>query len=92
MITGCNHSGLKNLFLKIREIFPGRPVKAVVGGLHLSSADGPRLDESAEALREMDVSTVFPMHCSGVRGYEGLKERLGEEKVRLLTTGDSLDL
>jgi 7,8-dihydropterin-6-yl-methyl-4-(beta-D-ribofuranosyl)aminobenzene 5'-phosphate synthase len=91
VITGCNHSGLGNLALHLGDLFPGKPVNTVVGGLHLSSADDERLDASSEALREMDAQSVFPMHCSGVRGYEGLKERLGAERVRLITTGDSLD-
>jgi hypothetical protein len=39
----------------------------------------------------MAAETVFPMHCSGLRGYERLKDALGADRVSPFTTGEALD-
>lgn len=92
VLTGCNHSGLGNLGEAVRALFPDRKVRALIGGLHLGGADEEKMRQSTEALREMDVQLVCPMHCTGLRGYEGLKEVFGEYRVRPFTTGEVLDL
>lgn len=64
-LLGCGHSGLVNTLLKTRDIFPSRPIEAVIGGFHLGSASLERLKATADALREFEVQRIIGGHCTG---------------------------
>lgn len=80
-VVGCAHFGLDNLldFLALR--FPGRPLRSLVGGLHLESAPKLELSRIAERLRDTGVRCVVPCHCSGptMAAKLGLAETFGCE-------------
>ncbi|MBC7326898.1 MBL fold metallo-hydrolase [bacterium] len=65
VLLGCGHSGLVNTLLKVRELFPSRPIEAVIGGFHLGSASPERLKATADALKEFGVNQVIGGHCTG---------------------------
>lgn len=89
VLTGCNHSGLPNLVLGLKARFGDRPVKALIGGLHLSGADQDYMSASLDALRKLNPETVIPLHCSGIKGYEAIKETLGTDRAHFGCTGAS---
>jgi len=65
VVAGCAHFGLENLVVWLGRFFPGRPLRALVGGLHLENAPEPELQRIADQLRETGVRCVVPCHCSG---------------------------
>jgi 7,8-dihydropterin-6-yl-methyl-4-(beta-D-ribofuranosyl)aminobenzene 5'-phosphate synthase len=77
VVTGCTHAGVDNLLAAVAETAPGRPVRALLGGLHLKGAPPERLDGAAESIGRNRVAVVYPNHCSGADGAEGLASRLG---------------
>jgi 7,8-dihydropterin-6-yl-methyl-4-(beta-D-ribofuranosyl)aminobenzene 5'-phosphate synthase len=65
--------------------FPGRPVYAIVGGLHLAGPElqdrvGPTVDFIAARLVPAPTY-VLPMHCTGFNAKVALAQALGEACV-----------
>ena len=63
-ILGCTHAGLINTLEYAREI-TGRPIYAVIGGMHLRDASEKRIAKTIEALKKYDFEYIAPCHCSG---------------------------
>lgn len=99
VITGCGHSGIANMLLAAQERFPGRSLKAVVGGLHLldgKGPGGPAVDEEGveallRALAGQERARVVTGHCTGEGAMALLGERLGGRLVRM-STGMRMEL
>jgi len=66
VILGCAHSGLVNTLDYVSSLTGGRPIHTVVGGTHLLNASQERLDQTVEALRQIDARRLCPCHCSGL--------------------------
>jgi 7,8-dihydropterin-6-yl-methyl-4-(beta-D-ribofuranosyl)aminobenzene 5'-phosphate synthase len=75
VLLGCGHAGVVNTLRYVQRLTDGRPIHAVMGGMHLVNASPDRLDRTVEALGEMDVALVAPAHCTGARA----KARLWSE-------------
>lgn len=65
VVVGCSHYGLANLLGLLETSFPGRNLRAIVGGMHLESAPPEVFEDLANRLLSMGVERVVPCHCSG---------------------------
>lgn len=65
VLLGCAHSGVINTLRYVRQLTAGRPIHAVLGGMHLLNASAERLDRTIGELREMRIDCVGPAHCTG---------------------------
>jgi 7,8-dihydropterin-6-yl-methyl-4-(beta-D-ribofuranosyl)aminobenzene 5'-phosphate synthase len=65
VLLGCAHAGLINTLDHIQQLTNGRPIRAVVGGMHLGSASDSRLAWTISALRKFGIGLFGPMHCTG---------------------------
>lgn len=81
VVVGCCHAGLINTLAHVRRLGAGRPVRAVIGGLHLVNAGAGRIEATAAALRELDVPLVVPCHCTGAAAADRLRAELGGRVV-----------
>jgi 7,8-dihydropterin-6-yl-methyl-4-(beta-D-ribofuranosyl)aminobenzene 5'-phosphate synthase len=77
VITGCGHAGVGNILARARELAPGVPVKAVLGGLHLFAADEQALAWTAARMREAGVRELMGAHCTGLEAVYRLRALLG---------------
>jgi 7,8-dihydropterin-6-yl-methyl-4-(beta-D-ribofuranosyl)aminobenzene 5'-phosphate synthase len=85
LFTSCSHNGILNMIAAAQARFPGRPIKALVGGFHfvglpianLFGDDGAAIRAIAEGLRESGIARILTTHCTGKAGYERLREVLG---------------
>ena len=75
VLLGCAHAGVVNTLHYVQQLTGGRPIHAVIGGMHLIKASRDRMDRTVEALRRFDVGLVAPAHCTGPRA----QARLGSE-------------
>jgi len=87
VITGCGHSGVLNIAWHAEDLL-GKPVKALIGGLHLIGASKELLDDVAE---NVSAETIYAGHCTGIDSYALLKERLGN-RLRSLHVGKSFEV
>jgi 7,8-dihydropterin-6-yl-methyl-4-(beta-D-ribofuranosyl)aminobenzene 5'-phosphate synthase len=79
LVCGCCHAGLLNTL---------DPV-AVVGGLHLVSADTPTMDHIVQELAGYGPAHFWVGHCTGDRGFLRLKMAFGA-RVALYVAGTEL--
>ena len=95
VLNSCCHAGVDHILADLRARFPGRPIRAVLGGFHLmgkggTATLGPAPEEVralARRLRdELDVREICTGHCTGAPAYALLAEELGG-RLRPLTTG-----
>lgn len=68
LLTGCCHSGLKNMLDYVKHII-NKPISHIIGGLHMASASDKRIKTTIKYLQtfqEFDNNLyIFPIHCSG---------------------------
>jgi 7,8-dihydropterin-6-yl-methyl-4-(beta-D-ribofuranosyl)aminobenzene 5'-phosphate synthase len=74
VMLGCAHAGVINTLDYIQGLNPGRPFRAVLGGLHLLNASPERLAATVEALRQREIPLLVPAHCTGAAAVARLWE------------------
>lgn len=84
VLTGCAHAGVVNTVRQAQRLRGDRPVRAVLGGFHLGFPTTPRenVARTVAALREHEVRTVMPMHCSGLAAHTAFSTDLADSYVQ----------
>ena len=77
VVTGCGHAGIVNILTFAGQEFPGQPVQAIVGGLHLFPAKDEQLNWTADKMKEFKVANLMGAHCTGIEAVYRIRERLG---------------
>jgi 7,8-dihydropterin-6-yl-methyl-4-(beta-D-ribofuranosyl)aminobenzene 5'-phosphate synthase len=72
VFSACSHAGIVNVCRHARAAFPGLPIHAVMGGLHLSGTNEAIIPQTVEALREFGINTIAAGHCTGWRAMTAL--------------------
>jgi|YNPMSStandDraft_1061717.scaffolds.fasta_scaffold00711_13 7,8-dihydropterin-6-yl-methyl-4-(beta-D-ribofuranosyl)aminobenzene 5'-phosphate synthase len=65
VVLGCCHAGAVNTLGYIRQLRPGAPIRALIGGMHLVRATPERIERTLEALAAFDPQLIVPSHCTG---------------------------
>ena len=95
IFNSCCHDGVVSILRDIAARFPGRPIRAVLGGFHLMGSGGlkalgptpQQVLELAAALRDqLQVEEVYTGHCTGEPAFALLQQVLGP-RLHRLTTG-----
>jgi 7,8-dihydropterin-6-yl-methyl-4-(beta-D-ribofuranosyl)aminobenzene 5'-phosphate synthase len=84
VVTGCAHAGIGNILAQAREMVPGKPVRALVGGLHLLDADDAALAWTADRMREAGVRQILGAHCTGLEAVYRLRALLGLDRASVV--------
>jgi len=66
VVLGCAHAGVINTLEYVRELTGGHPIHAVMGGMHLIAASDNRVNRTIDALRQLDIDRMGPVHCTGM--------------------------
>ncbi|MGE5841021.1 MAG: MBL fold metallo-hydrolase [Deltaproteobacteria bacterium] len=75
VISGCAHSGIVNTLAYSKKISEVDRIHAVLGGFHLSGPQfEPIIDETIQAIKNMDPKVFVPMHCTGWNAVHRLEE------------------
>jgi 7,8-dihydropterin-6-yl-methyl-4-(beta-D-ribofuranosyl)aminobenzene 5'-phosphate synthase len=78
VFTSCSHAGAVNVLKHAKATFPGVPIHAVMGGLHLSGTNEAIIPQTVEGLREFGLKTIAAGHCTGWRAMTALANAFGE--------------
>lgn len=73
VLLGCAHAGVINTLLYIQKLVEGKPIHAVMGGMHLLSASRERMDRTIEHLTHMNPDLLGPAHCTGTQATSELR-------------------
>lgn len=79
IFAGCAHPGIINCLSYVRSSFPGEHIHAIVAGMHLKSCSPSQLKKTIQALREFEIDSIVPLHCTGFLAIAAIKEALGEQ-------------
>lgn len=93
VLSGCAHAGIINT-LQYAMTLTGRDrVIAVIGGFHLGFPGTPaeKTDRTIEALGEIGVELLCPMHCTGMSSMMKIAHALPDSFL-LNCTGTTLSL
>lgn len=91
VVVGCSHPGIVNILKYIHLFFSEQPIHAVIGGMHLESASPVRLQQTIDYFRQMGITKVVPLHCTGSQAVWTMKQQLGDVVVTACT-GDTITL
>ncbi|MFX1563191.1 MAG: MBL fold metallo-hydrolase [Promethearchaeota archaeon] len=90
VITGCAHPGAFNLVKKAKQVFPNRPVFALIGGFHIKTKeDGQKL---GKALKKLGLGLVSPCHCTSKDAKQGILEIVGKEVYQQNGSGTKITI
>ncbi len=78
VLLGCAHSGIVNTLRYIRSRTGNLPIQAVIGGTHLVRASEERMASTVEALKELEVRLIAPVHCTGASAQARIASELSE--------------
>jgi 7,8-dihydropterin-6-yl-methyl-4-(beta-D-ribofuranosyl)aminobenzene 5'-phosphate synthase len=69
VLVGCSHAGIINTIRYAMKLTGRERVRGVFGGFHLGFPGTPedKTDKTIEALRDIEVELLCPMHCTGMR-------------------------
>lgn len=86
IILGCAHAGVLNTIAHIRHQTGGRPVRVVMGGMHLELASPERMERTLKAFRDEGMQELYPCHCTGYQARIDMAVAL-PEVVRMCAAG-----
>ncbi|MGL5676703.1 MAG: MBL fold metallo-hydrolase [Cellulosilyticaceae bacterium] len=95
LVAGCAHRGMTNI-INEAELICKKQMDVVIGGMHLTNPvklikkPSATTEEVAHVLKTKG-SQYYTCHCTGEKGYEVLREVLGEQ-IMYLSTGEKIEL
>jgi 7,8-dihydropterin-6-yl-methyl-4-(beta-D-ribofuranosyl)aminobenzene 5'-phosphate synthase len=90
VICGCAHPGVVKIIKKAKDNFKAN-VHSLLGGLHLKDNTDEYNMLIIKELRELGIRRIAPMHCTGKRATETMREVFGQGFVRI-REGESLEI
>lgn len=91
IVTGCAHSGLINTIQHAQKLTGINKVHAVIGGFHLIKASLNRINKTIEKLKELNLASLSPCHCTGMKATYMFMKAFNERCIPL-KVGDKLKL
>lgn len=96
VIGGCAHCGLPNMIRTVRKNWGDIPILSVITGFHFMGDSAKKIDVEpdyidrlAKEIESLNIGAVYTCHCTGLKGYEELKEHL-KTQLQYLQTGEEL--
>ena len=92
--SSCSHAGLLPILTEVQSAFPGKPLYAFIGGLHMmGSRHGQEislytmkeLEQLMKEIAQFHLQHIYTGHCTGRTAYAMLKELLGGMLLPLST-------
>ena len=78
ILAGCCHSGIVNTLNHAISITDSSNIIGLVGGLHLHDASKERLEKTVDHLKQYNLTTLSPCHCTGLRGQAAVMYAFGD--------------
>jgi 7,8-dihydropterin-6-yl-methyl-4-(beta-D-ribofuranosyl)aminobenzene 5'-phosphate synthase len=86
IFNSCSHAGADNIINEVMQVYPGKMIKAMIGGFHLFNKSDDYVRAFARRLEQTGAESIYTGHCTGDRAFEVMREELGD-KVHAFRTG-----
>jgi 7,8-dihydropterin-6-yl-methyl-4-(beta-D-ribofuranosyl)aminobenzene 5'-phosphate synthase len=87
VMSACSHAGIVNVLSQARALFPGVPLHAAMGGLHLSGTNERIIPQTVEGLRGFGLAMIAAGHCTGWRAMTALANAFGDQVLAPTAVG-----
>lgn len=87
VLSACSHAGIVNVCSHARASFPGVPLHAILGGLHLSGPNEAIIPQTIAGLRGFELKTIAAGHCTGWRAMTALANAFGDQVLAPIAVG-----
>jgi len=67
IITGCSHSGLKNIIKYAKKVTNIEKIYNIIGGFHLIDESEEEMKNLIEYLKPQNIKTLCPCHCTDLK-------------------------
>lgn len=81
VFAGCAHPGIINCLRYVQTCFPKEHIYSLVAGMHLKACSASRLQATIQALKEIQLDIIVPLHCTGITAIAAIKEAMKETCV-----------
>ncbi len=85
VLTSCSHRGVVNAIRQAQTASGIHKVHALIGGFHLAPYQDDYVQQTVDALKEIDIDYVIPLHCTGEAFYEKAKSAMPSKVLRSYT-------
>ncbi len=82
VILGCAHRGIVNTMNHVAQLTGNSKIYAIIGGLHLFSADHSKLQKIFTFLYDFQVEKMIVGHCTGFQSIAALYNKFGNKVVQ----------
>jgi 7,8-dihydropterin-6-yl-methyl-4-(beta-D-ribofuranosyl)aminobenzene 5'-phosphate synthase len=65
ILVGCSHPGVENIVSTAIDVLNMDDVYMVLGGFHMTMENQETISGTIDALVDMGVENIYPIHCSG---------------------------
>lgn len=89
VFSGCSHRGIVNCVEQVHACFPGKKIRFLAAGMHLSGEGEERVRATAEYLAASEIETVVPLHCTGIAASAEIRRALAD-RCLLAAVGDRI--
>ncbi len=77
VLLGCGHAGSVNLLEQVQRTIQDHSIQALMGGMHLFSADDQTLLWTSDRLSKIGIQNLMAGHCTGIEPLIRLRSGLG---------------
>ncbi len=81
ILSGCSHSGAKNIIEHAKYVTGVNKVNTIIGGLYLINRTEEEINALGKYLQEEEVKVIFPCHCTDVEAKAILSKYIQIEDV-----------
>ncbi len=78
VFSGCSHTGMMAIMKRVEEVFSGEKIIALMAGMHLYPLEKEKKQQVVDAICNLNVENVFPVHCTGIDAILMFKQQLGD--------------
>jgi 7,8-dihydropterin-6-yl-methyl-4-(beta-D-ribofuranosyl)aminobenzene 5'-phosphate synthase len=87
VFSACSHAGVVNVLTCAEASFPGVPLHAILGGLHLAGANERIIPETIESMRRFELAVIAAGHCTGWRAMTALANAFSDARLAPIAVG-----
>ena len=89
IITGCSHSGIKNIIEYAKKITGINKIYGIIGGMHLITYSNEELKILSKYFKSEQIEYIAPCHCCDLKSKIILSK---DSEIQEICTGDIISL
>ena len=81
IMSGCSHSGLRNIIERAKYVCCSEKIDTIIGGIYLINRNEDEINTLGKYLKTQDITHIFPCHCTDIEAKTILSKYVNIEEV-----------